>query len=406
MKKFHILWLCAFLYTYGGYAKQQLSATNEKQTVEKQIAQYPIHIPFEKGMEIEREVKLSDIAESVEYLRLETTDKGLVKYFLMSMMHRTSKYYIFAEHQNVKQFTRDGKFVRNIGRRGQGPGEYNYILQIDVDEKAGKVYVLSTGKRFNVYDLETGEFLQSGKLTHGQPRSFLMQNDSTMIAYKVNDNGQVKTLAYSATLSGNVLHEYPRHELFEVERGAYTMSSAHDFRLSRFHGMINLKEYENDTVFTITPEGLKKRYIIDTGKYGIKLEHTFPALNGNEEAFNRLAAENMRYAVLETEYYLFLPYTHWAGPKKNRPKMAMYDKRTGECYRVKNDLIEDDLTKGLYVYFPHCAFDEHTLVLAFDAAHIHSVAERNPDLDLLNHPQLKGLDEEDNPVLMIVHLKR
>ena len=406
MKKFHILWLCAFLSTYGGYAKQQMSATNEKLSEEKQIAQYPIHIPFERGMEIEREVKLSDIAESVEYLRLETTDKGLVKYFLASMMHRTSKYYIFAEHQNVMQFTRDGKFVRNIGRCGQGPGEYNYIMQVDVDEKAGKVYVLSTGKRFNVYDLETGEFLESGKMTHGQLNSFLMQNDSTMIAYKDNGNGQVKTLAYSATLSGNVLHEYPRHELFEVERGAYMVGSPHDFYLSRYHGMINLKEYENDTVFTVTPEGLKMRYIIDTGKYGIKLEHTFPALNGNEEAFNRLAAEYMRYAVLETEHYLFLPYANWAGPKKNRPKMAMYDKRTGECYRVKNDLIEDDLTKGLYVYFPHCAFDEHTLVLAFDAAHIHRVAERNPDLDLLNHPQLKGLDEEDNPVLMIVHLKR
>ena len=54
--------------------------------------------------------------------------------------------------------------------------------------------------------------------------------------------------------------------------------------------MINLKEYENDTVYTITPEGLQKRYIIDTGKYGIKLEHTFAALHGDEAAYNRLAA--------------------------------------------------------------------------------------------------------------------
>jgi len=406
MKKFHTLWLCAFLCTYGGYAKQQLYVTDKKVTEEKENAQYPIHIPFEKGMEIEREVKLSDIAESVEYLRLETTDEGLVKYFMPSMMHRTSKYYIFGETGNVMQFTRDGKFVRNIGRQGQGPGEYNLIMQVDVDEKAGKVYVLSTGKRFNVYDLETGKFLQSGKMTQGQLSSFLMQDDSTMVAYKDNGNGQQKTLAYIATLSGNVMHEYPRHELFEVERGAYMVGSQHDFRLSRFHGMTNLKEYENDTVFTVTPKGLKKRYIIDTGKYGIKLEHTYPALNGDEEAFNRLAAEYLRYAVLETEHYLFFPYTHWAGPKKNRPRMAMYDKRTGECYRVKSDLIEDDLTGGLYVYFPHCAFDEHTLVLAFEAEQIHRVAERNPDLKLLSHPQLKGLDEGDNPVLMIVHLKR
>ena len=112
----------------------------------------------------------------------------------------------------------------------------------------------------------------------------------------------------------------------------------------------------------------------------------------------------MRYAVLETENYLFLPYANWAGSERNSPKMAMYDKRTGECYRVKDDFIKDDLSNGMYVYYPHCAFDEHTLVLSFLAGQIYHEAEKNPEL--LNHPQLKGLKEDDNPVLMIVHLKR
>ena len=404
MRKIYTLCLCAILCACGGNGKQQASATSEKATEEKQVPQYPIHVPFEEGMETEREVKLSDIADSVEYIRLETTDEGLVKYFKPCLMRRTSKYYIFGEFQNVMQFTRDGKFVRNIGRRGQGPGEYNYIRQVDVDEKAGKVYVQSTGRRLNVYDLETGKFLQSGKLANVETSSFLMQNDSTMVSYVENSNGQQKTMIYVSSLSGNVQHEFPRHELFEVKGGAYSYGGTHDFYLSRYQNMINLKEYENDTVYTITPEGLQKRYIIDTGKYGIKLEHTYPALSGDEAAYNRLAAGYMRYAVLETQNYLFLPYTHWAGSERNRPKMAMYDKRTGECYRVKDNLIKDDLTHAMYVYFPHCAFDEHTLVLDFQASQIYKMAEQNPEI--LNHPQLKGLQEDDNPVLMIVHLKR
>ena len=211
-------------------------------------------------------------------------------------------------------------------------------------------------------------------------------------------------MATISTLSGNTLHEFPRHELFEVKGGSYSFGGPHDFYLSKYKGMINLKEYENDTVYTVTPEGLQKRYIIDTGKYGIKLEHTYAALHGNEAAYNRLAAEYMRYAVLETENYLFLPYTNWAGSERNRPKMAMYDKRTGECYRVKGNAVSDDLTNGLYFYFPHCALDEHTLIFDHQASVIHKMAEKNPEL--LNHPQLKGLKEDDNPVLMIVHLKR
>ena len=183
MKKFYLILTCAVLCACGGGNKQQASATDENVAEEKSAVQYPIHIPFEEGMEVEREVKLSEIADSVTYIRLETTDEGLVRGFQPSLMRCTSKYFIFGEFQNVIQFTRDGKFVRNIGRRGQGPGEYNYILQVDVDEKAGKVYVLSTSKRFNVYDLETGKYLQSVKLPNWGTSSFLMQNDSTIVSY-------------------------------------------------------------------------------------------------------------------------------------------------------------------------------------------------------------------------------
>jgi len=403
MKKFYLILKCVALCACGGGNKQQASATDENVAEEKSAVQYPIHIPFEEGMEVEREVKLSEIADSVTYIRLETTDNGLVKYFKASLMRRTSKYYIFGEMQNVIQFTRDGKFVRNIGRRGQGPGEYNYIRQVDVDEKTGKVYIYSN-RRIHVYDLETGKYLQTIKPGHPETLSILMQNDSTIIGYVDNSYGQQKTKAYISNLNGEILHEYTRHDLFEVKGGAYMVGGPQDFFLSQYKGMINLKEYENDTVYTVTPEGLQKRYIIDTGKYGIKLEHTYPALNGDEAAYNRLAAGYMRYAVLETENYLFLPYANWAGSERNRPKMAMYDKRTGECYRVKGNAVSDDLTNALYFYYPHCALDEHTLIFNHQASVIHKMAEKKPEL--LNHPQLKGLKEDDNPVLMIVHLKR
>lgn len=373
-------------------------------TEEKKPIQQTIHVPFEKGMEIEREVKLSDIASSVEYVRLETTDEGLVHYLMPNMMHRTSKYFIFGDRKNVMQFTIDGKFVRNIGRQGKGPGEYNYIRQVDVDEKAGKVYVLSSGRRFNVYDLETGKFLQSGALTNKNPDTFLMLNDSTMVGYQQNSNGQEQIMAYISTLSGNIQKEYSRHQLFEIKsRTSYMYGGLHDFNLQRYDGTINLKEYENDTVYSVTPDGMKKRYIFDTGKYGIKLEHTYHALDGDDEAFNRLSAGYIRYSVLETKNYLFLPYIYWAGKGKNKPRTAIYDKRTGECYKIKDNIFKDDITNGLYLYFPHCALDEKTLIISFEADQIFQIAEGNPEL--LKHPQLQGLQEGDNPVLMIVKLK-
>ena len=43
-------------------------------------SEYPITIPFEAGVGVEREIKLSDIADSVQYVPLETNDKCLIDF--------------------------------------------------------------------------------------------------------------------------------------------------------------------------------------------------------------------------------------------------------------------------------------------------------------------------------------
>ena len=52
-------------------------------------------------------------------------------------------------------FDGKGKFVRRIGRQGQGPGEYSLVLSLDVDRENELSYLLDNGK-VNVYSL-TGD---------------------------------------------------------------------------------------------------------------------------------------------------------------------------------------------------------------------------------------------------------
>ena len=137
----------------------------------------------------------------------------MVKGFKPSLMRCTSKYFIFGEFRNVIQFTRDGKFVRNIGRRGQGPDEYNYIVQVDVDEKAGKVYVLSTGRRFNVYDLETEKYLQSAKQAQEKDKEPIKQELSELLV-KYYDGSFARLVQEYIRTSG--ITEEEREALVEV----------------------------------------------------------------------------------------------------------------------------------------------------------------------------------------------
>ena len=66
---------------------------------------------------------LSDIVKDVEYVKLETQDSILVGD--IKQPKRTEKFvFIYSRNQNhVMMFDTSGKFIRKIGRVGQGPGE-------------------------------------------------------------------------------------------------------------------------------------------------------------------------------------------------------------------------------------------------------------------------------------------
>lgn len=337
----------AILLSGCGNVQKQEQAKEE--TAEAIAPQYPIHIPFEKGVDIEREVKLSDIAKSVDYIRLETTDHSLISRLLLTNIIRTSKYIILPEFRSLFQFTLDGKFVRKIGRVGQGPGEFTYVHYVDVDEKQGLVYLYSSDGRMNVYNLETGKYIHSPKLSYrNSVGAFNVYNDSTLLFYYGNYSGKQDIKLCFSTLENKVLKTYSRQDLFEVKSGAsYSIGSTLNNNLYKFNGHICFKEYENDTVYTVTPNALEKRYILDLGKYSIPLECTAPYVD-NRQKFQKVAEPYLRVNVVETENYLFFPYMSWA-PKNGGGSLRylMYDKKTKECFRIKGDGIINDIDGGL-----------------------------------------------------------
>ncbi len=69
-------------------------------------------------------------------------------------------------NQRVQVFGRDGRFLRTIGRKGQGPGEFEYPRSIDVDGQ-GRLYVLDDRqKRLQIFAPD-GEILKSIGTTLG-----------------------------------------------------------------------------------------------------------------------------------------------------------------------------------------------------------------------------------------------
>lgn len=103
----------------------------------------------------EKEVFLQDIAD-VSYIPLETTDEML--FDASGMIAEISGEGIVGVDvwfNKLCFFTADGKAVRTLERKGQGPEEYLHLDNALVDRECGEVYVVDrTRKILHVYALD------------------------------------------------------------------------------------------------------------------------------------------------------------------------------------------------------------------------------------------------------------
>jgi hypothetical protein len=109
-------------------------------------------------VDVDRDVSLplSEITDDIRSVELELTDSSLIGN-VRKVLLCGEQIVVFngvAGGGEILLFDGDGKFVRKIGKRGQGPGEYNVIRDVATDGKNGYVYVASSGGKFVCYDLD------------------------------------------------------------------------------------------------------------------------------------------------------------------------------------------------------------------------------------------------------------
>ena len=84
-------------------------------------------------------VYVSDLMESIEIIQLDTAREA---YIAVNQLIVSDNYLLTTNAKHAKLFRRsDGKFISNIGNRGQGPGEFNIVDGGVIDERNQRVYL-------------------------------------------------------------------------------------------------------------------------------------------------------------------------------------------------------------------------------------------------------------------------
>ena len=101
----------------------------------------------------EKEFFLSDIATDIEYVKLDNRIEATIQQ--VDQYSVSDEYLLIYDRMLEKAllFDRKGNFLRQIGRKGKGPGEYTQIQDISMDA-AGKYIYLTHKKQIDTFSTD------------------------------------------------------------------------------------------------------------------------------------------------------------------------------------------------------------------------------------------------------------
>jgi hypothetical protein len=272
---------------------------------------------------------LSTLTEELKFVRLDPADEALV--YPASV--EVSDNYILVKGGTgprggspmpCKLFDKSGKFISNVGSIGQGPGEYRNIYAMQLDEAAGRIYLMPwTSRSVLVYDL-TGKALDPIPLPYIVPKSvFRVEGDKlgvAILAFK----GSHPSVAWVQKLDGTVLDTIASGDL----------AVRPDFSNEIFSGH-NTDAF--DFSYGFWPSRVDSLYHLDI-KSGM-MTPKFTANFGTKEPPTHSYAEWPNYYVGTTNEITVVTGPDGQRLEGKRPAFYVVDKKSGRgsYFRVEND---------------------------------------------------------------------
>lgn len=365
-------------------------------------------IAFAEGVNKQKELKLSEVASDVRYIPLETTTESLLDKDILDVTF-TADYLFVCDYVNLFQFTPEGKFVRKIGKAGEGPGEYTQsIMAVTYDEDAkqifmsdfrkGKVLVYSFDGKY-LYDIET----QRGSMTTYRDKTGNLFGVTNEYLYSKDKRGK-ELFVYNT--KGKELYSFH----FRPKEGIrypgiiFTYGILYDYQGSTYY-----KNPLETTIFRL--EGKKRIpvYKLDLSQYE-KLSGESDAVivvdkkaNTGTNLPNKAAEKKFNFFnILETDRGMGIEYA-----QENERRFAWYDKENGTLCRVRSpkaqwDGFTEDMEGGCAI-FPRFIRNNKMIAVLSASILLEKVKPTNAKDSLKN--LLPDLVEDDNQVLVVAQLK-
>ena len=345
-----------------------------------------------------KELILQDFMD-VEDIPLETNDEFLTQ----GAVQDVGKEYLLVKNRNndgdIFIFDRKtGKGLRKINRQGQGAEEYTRINGMILDESNSEIFVISMGNKILVYDLY-GQFKRCLNLDR-EVSSVFDYDKSNLIGYDMSDyhnKGKDRSKSYHVIISkqdGSITREifipFKTINTPIVTNGdGFVANYSYQIRLS--HGKCTLIETSADTLYNYAPDGTLSPFIVRTPS----------AQAMTPEVFLYMGIYTDRYYFMETVKNVF----NFEKGNGFFADVLMYDKEEKAIYQVT--VCNGDYAEKRPVAMTAKPINRDVEnVTSLNASQLVEIYKKGQLKDGKLKEIASRLDEEDNPVIMLIKQKK
>ena len=265
------------------------------------------------------QVSSDALIEDVSVVRLDTSDGAPVLGMIEDVCESENAYYIISS-ETVYEYAKDGSFVRRIGAKGRGPGEYLNPRGIGVS--GGRLYVFDYNTQNILTYGEDGSFIgsssKSALMNSGIYITSFFFSGGDMILYASSNSPVQDMLRWDAATDGLTAVSERSREMMpeEVMMGENYIFGDRDnpFIYNNF----------NDTVYVLDGGRPVPSFLMRLGKYRFEYgDLTFDglmSLTASRLIFNWISAAGEN---------VLISYSVSIG-EKSFPYLGLYNTRTGE----------------------------------------------------------------------------
>lgn len=361
-------------------------------------------------------VPLSKFIDDITFIPLETNSKALIG---GSVHYEISKEFII-----VKQFRTDqtsqillfdkntGKFIREISKQGNGPGEYFHFGWIPFNPIKKEIYAQNGSREILIFDL-SGK--NTDKINTKTPSkiddeekiidlsttgiSFVsMLDNETFVGYVRNISGKENKKIILFSKQG-IIKIFPNYMTWDQPGHQLMLGQSGISYFYRWDKKLYFFENFCDTLYQVTKDLLIPRYYFDWGN------HKIPYSKQGEisRSFSLLHSSIFIKQIDENKNYIFITVTY-----DDQNYLGYIDKKNASITFCKPGSLgistfKDDIY-GLLETLPEDITEENEMIFIIESISLTKWFKENPEMASQlkkKEPLLNYIDEFSNPIIAI-----